>query len=168
MPSHRTYPVQVSPICPATDNTQSQVHSIRPAKEHTQSHFSSHMDHRRTFSVLPFHSTWPAEECIKTHLSSHMASQRTPLLHFLIVRAVTLTRSQSIFIMMSASIHITFMFSTRPYALQDVPPVRHHPSTTSGDPTPSTPPTGGSLERGTERAKPGPFYPPGQYFCLSQ
>ena len=81
MPSHRTYPVQVSPICPATDNTQSQVHSIRPAKEHTQSHFSSHMDHRRTFSVLPFHSTWPAEEHTQSHISSHMASRRTSLSH---------------------------------------------------------------------------------------
>ena len=156
MPSHRTYPVPVHPYAqPQTipspkftpyaqpKNVPSPTfHLIWTTEEHSQYYLFTLHGQPKNVPSPTFHLIWPAEE--------HRCH---------IVRAVTLTRSQSIFIMMSASIHITFMFSTRPYALQDVPPVRHHPSTTSGDPTPSTPPTGGSLERGTERAKPGPVYP---------
>ena len=83
------------PICPAIEHTQFQFHPYAqpqtiPSPKFTpyaqpknvpSPTFSSHMDRRRTSSVLPFHSTWPAEEHTHSHISSHMASRRTSLSH---------------------------------------------------------------------------------------
>ena len=127
------------PICPATEHTQFQFHPYAQPQTIPSPKFTPYAQPKNVPSPT-FHLIWTAEERSQYHLSILHGQPKnvpSPTFHLIwpaeehrcyisTVRDVTLTTSRFIFITMSASIHITFMFSTRPFILQDVPPVLPH------------------------------------------
>ena len=141
--------------------------SLNNRQEHKKLQSLPHMPSQRIYQVpvftpyaqpksIPSSSFTPYAQpkTIPSPSSSHMSNQRLYQVQiFPVCSRCHAHKSRFIFVsyMMSTSILITFTFIVPGRSLQqDVPPVRRHPSVTTGDPTPSTRLPEGSLDEGQE------------------